>query len=500
MKVLFILLDSLNRKALGCYGGTTIPTPNFDRIAARGVTFDNHYVGSLPCMPARRDLLTGRLNFLHRSWGPVEPFDRCFTKALAEAGIYSHLISDHYHYWEEGGCGYHNQYSSAEFVRGQERDLWKAMVQPPAERFRELYHPMLSGTERRFPNMVNREFIREESEFPVVQCTQLACEFLDHNHDADNWLLQLELFDPHEPFVSPARFRENLPTDYEGPILDWPIYDKLDLSEAEGAELRANYLALVAMCDHYLGTVLRKFDEHDLWKDTAIVLTTDHGFLLGEQDWWGKNRMPMRDPIVHIPLLVAHPGLASEAGTRRSQLTQCLDVPATLLDIMGAGVPEHYEGRSALSVIEHGHSIREHALFGIFGGALNIADGRHVYMRYPQAPDEDPLFEYTLMPVHPASYFTAAELSSAELRAPFEFTDGMPVLKVPARDDAKRPPMQGGALAEPHNALYDLETDAEQRSPVALPAVEAGMVAAMKRLMERNEAPAELYRRFALTE
>lgn len=142
MKLGFILLDSLNRHALSCYGGKGVATPNFDRIAERGVVFDNHYVGSLPCMPARRDLLTGRLNFLHRSWGPVEPYDRCFPQLLRDAGVYTHLVSDHYHYWEEGGAGYHNQYSSAAFVRGQERDLWKAMVQPPVERFRERYHPM----------------------------------------------------------------------------------------------------------------------------------------------------------------------------------------------------------------------------------------------------------------------------------------------------------------------------------------------------------------------
>src|SRR4051812_26564419 len=60
MRLVYILFDSLNRHALGAYGGTTVPTPNFDRLAARSVTFDTHYVGSLPCMPARRDLHTGR--------------------------------------------------------------------------------------------------------------------------------------------------------------------------------------------------------------------------------------------------------------------------------------------------------------------------------------------------------------------------------------------------------------------------------------------------------
>ena len=85
MRTVFVLFDSLNRLGLGCYDGTAIRTPNFDRFAARAVTFDKHYVGSLPCMPARRDIHTGRLNFMHRSWGPLEPFDNSFSAVLRTA-------------------------------------------------------------------------------------------------------------------------------------------------------------------------------------------------------------------------------------------------------------------------------------------------------------------------------------------------------------------------------------------------------------------------------
>jgi arylsulfatase A-like enzyme len=60
MKIVFVLLDSLNRNAMEPYGSTTVKTPNFNRFQQRAVTFDNHYVGSLPCMPARRDLHTGQ--------------------------------------------------------------------------------------------------------------------------------------------------------------------------------------------------------------------------------------------------------------------------------------------------------------------------------------------------------------------------------------------------------------------------------------------------------
>ena len=128
MKAVFVLFDSLNRHMLGPYGGTRVPTPNFDRLAARCVTFDRHYVGSLPCMPARRDILSGRLNFLHRSWGPMEPFDNAFPDLLHQAGVYSHLITDHFHYWEDGGATYHNRYDSYEFVRGQEGEIGRAHV------------------------------------------------------------------------------------------------------------------------------------------------------------------------------------------------------------------------------------------------------------------------------------------------------------------------------------------------------------------------------------
>jgi arylsulfatase A-like enzyme len=75
MKTIFIVLDTVRRDYLEPYGSTWVRTPAFARLAARGVTFDNHWVGSLPCMPARREFMTGRYNFIYRSWGPIEPYD-----------------------------------------------------------------------------------------------------------------------------------------------------------------------------------------------------------------------------------------------------------------------------------------------------------------------------------------------------------------------------------------------------------------------------------------
>ena len=136
MRTIFVMFDSLNRNAIGAYGGQVIATPNFDRFSKRAITFDKHYVGSLPCMPARRDMHTGRLNFMHRPWGPLEPFDNSYASLLSEQGIYTHIVSDHLHYFENGGSGYVTSFDSWDFVRGQEYDPIEVMVRPPVSRIK----------------------------------------------------------------------------------------------------------------------------------------------------------------------------------------------------------------------------------------------------------------------------------------------------------------------------------------------------------------------------
>lgn len=501
MKTVFLLFDSLNYLALEAFGSPNIASPNSKRLAERGVRFDSHYAGSLPCMPARRDLHTGRLSFLHRSWGPLEPFDVSLAARLRENGVYTHMVSDHYHYFEEGGATYHTQYSSYEFIRGQESDQWKAMVKPPLERFRERYHPMQTRFDqdgRYLPNLVNREFIKEEKEYPIVGCFDAAFDFLDRNRNEDGWLLHLECFDPHEPFTAPAKYRERYPTVYQGPVLDWPRYDRLSESAEEIAELRANYAALVTMCDAYLGKLLDYFDRHDLWRDTALVLTTDHGFLLGEHDWWAKNRMPMYNEIVHLPLIVYHPSFANAGGRRVSALTHATDLMPTLLDIHGVDVPSTVRGRSLMHLLEGGDKHHDAVLYGMFGAATNITDGRYTYFRYPEDMRAQDLYEYTLMPTHLRSFFTRETLRAAQLVPPFDFTADLPLLKVPARRlaDGQVSPM--GTYDDCTTALYDLACDPGQERPVQDTVVEQRLLAQMERLLCENDAPPEAYSRIGL--
>ena len=108
-----ILLDSLNRHMLGAYGGGEFATPNLDRFArARRCASTQHYTGSLPCMPARHDILCGALDFLWRPWGSIEIWEDADHRAPARApASTTMLISDHPHLFETGGENYHTDFT-----------------------------------------------------------------------------------------------------------------------------------------------------------------------------------------------------------------------------------------------------------------------------------------------------------------------------------------------------------------------------------------------------
>ena len=501
MKAVFLLFDSLNRLMLEPYGGELVKTPNFRRLAERSVTFDTHYIGSMPCMPARRDMQSGRLAFLHRSWGPLEPFDNSFPELMKQAGAYSHLVSDHYHYWEDGGATYHSRYNSFEFIRGQESDPWKVLLTTPIERIREKYHPSQNDPESKqnpYNYMINREFIKEEEDFPSVQCFQHAYEFLDINRAADNWLLQVETFDPHEPFFAPERFREAYKTNYNGPILDWPRYERVTEPGDEVAELRANYFALLALCDSLLGEFLDYFDAHDMWDDTALIVTTDHGFLLGEHDWWAKNRMPLYEEISHIPLFLYHPDHKDKAGERRRALTQTIDLMPTFCELFGAEIPSEVQGGSILSLLESDAPLRSAGIFGYWGGGINVVDGRYTYFCYPRDMRNQELYQYTLMPMHMTKMFSVDELKSASLVPPFEFTKGVPLLRIAHRSkaDTKTHSFHFPEKMEDTNTvLFDLKTDPGQTTPIDDPGVIERLNGELFRLMAELDAPAEAVER-----
>ncbi|MBN1400769.1 MAG: sulfatase [Anaerolineae bacterium] len=488
MKVIMVMFDTLNRRFLPPYGNTAVRAPNFEELAQRSVTFDNAYVGSMPCMPARRELHTGRYNFLHRSWGPFEPFDDSMPELLRAHGIYTHLVSDHQHYWEDGGATYHHRYSTWSAIRGQEGDRWKPLVGQVSA----------MNTDLRAQDRVNRRFMRREEDQPQSLTFAEGLEFLELNHQQDNWFLHLETFDPHEPFFTQPHYKSLYPDAYRGPDFDWPEYRPVDESDEEILRCRNNYRALMTMCDTNLGKILRAMDRYQLWDDTLLIVNTDHGFLLGEHGWWAKCRMPFYDEVAHMPLFIWDPRSRRE-GARSPALVQTIDLAPTILDFFGIRPTPDMQGiplgqTIAQAGVGDGAPVREAGLFGLFGAHVNVTDGRYVYMRGPASRENVPLYEYTLMPTHMRHLFRPEEFRGAVMTPPFSFTKDAPVMRLCALQPENRDlvPLDLSTM------LFDLHTDPAQEHPLQDPGIEARMVAHLTRLMRENDAPPEQFQRLGL--
>lgn len=496
MKAVMLMFDSLNRNMLEPYGCDYTKTPNFTRLAAKSVCFDASYAGSLPCMPARRELHTGRYNFLHKCWGPLEPFDDSMPEILGRHGVTTHLVSDHMHYWEDGGCTYHTKYGTWESFRGQEGDPWKGEAgdPEPVETVTEFagFRSKLFRQDR-----INRKYMAEEDGHPLAGTVNAGIEFIRTNSGADRWFLQIECFDPHEPFFSYQKYKDLYPHEYDGPSFDWADYRPVTETPEQVRHLRYEYSALLSMCDAYLGKVLDVFDELDLWKDTMLIVNTDHGYLLGEHGFWAKNYMPQYDEVARTPLFLWDPR-SGKAGVRRRSLVQTIDLPVTLLEYFNTPAAKDMQGKSLVPVIENDTPVREAGLFGVHGCHICCTDGRFVYMKAPVRRSNQPLYNYTLMP---AGFFIFSQETIKTMckMEPFSFTKGCPVLRfdTPSADDGSGSTDDG--LLRYTDLLFDTEKDPRQERSLNDEALVREMQAKMIRLMEENDCPPEQFERVGLS-
>ena len=486
MRAVMLMFDTLSRGFLSPYGANPDLTPNFSRLAERCCTFDRFYGGSMPCMPARRELHTGRYNFLHRSWGPLEPFDYSCFQALDESGTYAHLVTDHSHYWEDGGATYHNRYSSWEGFRGQEGDRWA-----PRDVVEGLPAGMSPLQKAKGPSPLQHEANKSrqplEKDMSTVLTVGAGLDFLASHASGNDWFVQIECFDPHEPFYVPQEYRAAVGLT-DPPRLNWPAYAAVDAGAhaSELEECRREYAALVSLCDAQLGRVLDAFDEHGLWEDTLFIVDTDHGFLLGEHGYLGKNFWPMHQEIIHTPFFIHVPGAAE--GVRSAELCQTIDIAPTLLDWFGVDSAVDMDGVSLLPVVREGAAGHEHALFGAHGNHVCVTDGDYVYMRAAAREDNEPFVECTLMPTNIRGFFSREQLDSAELVDGDRFSNGWPYLKCRSRTY-----MNSHSFG---SSLWDVR-DGEERIEDA--DVEERMISALVNGMRAVEAPAEEFERLGLT-
>lgn len=492
MKTIVIMMDSLNRHMLDVYNNESwVKTPNINRLAEKSMVFDNHWIGSAPCMPARRDMFTGRLTFLERTWGAIEPFDVTLPEVLRSNKVFTHMVTDHYHYLEIGGEGYCQIFNTWDMHRGQEGDPLVSRVDAP-ELPKEYYGQVRPQYE------LNRQRFKSEEDFTGPKTFKAACDWIDDNRKSDNWLLWVEAFDPHEPFDCPDEFLELYNDDYKGPRFDWSTYKAVTEPSDAIEHLKKRYAALLTMTDKWMGKLLDKMDEYSLWDDTLVIFTTDHGHFLGEHGFTGKNFMHAYNELANIPLLVHLPG-SVRAGERIGALTQNIDIMPTVLDYFGFERPAELHGKSWKGLIDGTtDSLRESVLYGYFGSTINITDGQYTYFRSPK-PDNQPLYMYTAMPTAFRKYIGREVADRIEMGRFLKHTN-YPVYKIPQGNTGKP---EDSAL-KPFNPylkdslIFDIKEDYAQQNPITDAGTEKDLQNKLREKLCEVKAPVEHIERLGL--
>lgn len=487
MRSVLILMDTLIRKYLKTYDEKAEGiTPCMDSFVKDCIRFDNHFIASAPCMPARRDILTGRMNFLERGWGSIEPFDVTLPGELRKNGIFTHITTDHDHYFETGGENYCQIFNTWDFHRGQENDPWVSRVKP------SFAEPDTYGRKTMQHVLNHSEYVKAEEEYPTPKTFRSACEWAMANKGCDDFFLMVESFDPHEPFDAPENYHELYGDDYVGKEYNWPSYEPVTEPADAVEHMRKSYLATLTMADKWLGKFIDSLKKNDLYEDTLIILTTDHGHMLGEHGFSGKNFMHAYNEMTHIPLFMKMPH-EENAGCIRNELTQNIDLMPTLLSYHNCVIPERVLGKNLLDEKE---TPREQVIYGWFGRAVNVCDGRYTYFHAPANKNNKPCYQYCAIPTSLGRFYGEDYADKMEMGRFLPYTN-YPVYRIEVDNEKD---CMGDIKYVMESQLFDMESDYEQMSPLTDRKVEEEMCRKLVAGMKEAQAPEEQYSRLGLTE
>jgi len=514
MNVLLVSIDSLRRDFLTTYRDTPdvvdyeVDTKNLDRFAERATIYDANYAGSLPCMPARREWLAGVQEFLWRSWGPIEPYDRTIPELARRDDIVTQLITDHYHYFQHGSRGYFEDFNGFDFVRGHEYDAWQTSPREPDRAFLDQIDAARPESQRFLNRAVyarNIEDFEDASDFFSAKVFSKAADWLAENAAWDQWFAYVDSFDVHEPFHCPepyaSMYTDEDPTDVDLPV--WPYYGRVDegqskLTDRQLEFVRSQFAGKVSMVDEQFGTVLDRLDAEGLWNETMVVVTSDHGYFLGDHGWVGKNDPPVYDVLARTPLMIWHPD-SSRSGEHVDALTSAVDLYPTILETLDLDVPEWTHGRSHLPVaLGDADEHRDWALYGYWGATMNVTDGQYTY-HYPNQGDQPPVSHSTMM-VNPYGWFVPPKVQEDATSGSFlPYTDAPVWRYTPSNQSG---PEEHLKVSVQHDdaLLYDTKADPRQYTNLAdsAPEKRKEMEALLVEAMEALEAPATEYDRLSL--
>ncbi len=352
MNVIVIVSDTCRRDRIGAYGCEWMNTPSLDALAARSMLFGRCYCGSFPTVPHRVDALLGRFGFPFYGWEPMPEQFTSLPEVLEPAGIATQMIYD-----TPGITGA----NCARGFRGVHCNAGQATGKPNLIRIEnEIELPCDADRIRSPESMLARlrdaSWWRDESDTFAARTCLDACHWLEENQGADGFLLWVDTFDPHEPWLSPLWYARMYYPDYEGQDFIQAPYDYLDdkFTPEEIRWMHARYCGELSMMDRWVGELIDRFFDLGFGENTAIIFTSDHGFYLGEHNRAGKHTLvgdpwPLYEEDAAVPLIIYLPD--GPRGERSDALVQAPDLRPTITELLGVEDAAELHGRSVLPIL-----------------------------------------------------------------------------------------------------------------------------------------------------
>ncbi|MGP9539160.1 sulfatase-like hydrolase/transferase [Brachybacterium sp. AOP43-C2-M15] len=367
--ILLISTDQQRHDMVAAAGNPAVSTPHLDRLAAQGALFENCYVQNPVCSPSRASLMTSTYvstHGLYENGVDIPPGTRVFSKDLADGGYDCGLVGKfHLH-----SC-FHGR-TEPRLDDGFRVFRWAHDPYPGSSE--NAYHRWLRATR---PDLYEKA-LEDRSLFDTMPTefhysrwiAEETISFLRTDRRAEQpFLVVANFFDPHHGFGAPEEYLRryddvDLPpvNTRDGELEDKPEIQRhtsahssagmpscADLTEQELDEVRRAYYAMVSLVDDEVGRILAVLEEEGLAESTIVVFTSDHGELLGDHQLLRKGPF-LYDCSVKVPLIIRWPGVI-EAGTRRDELVQWVDLAPTILEAAGLDRPRPYQGRSLLPLL-----------------------------------------------------------------------------------------------------------------------------------------------------
>ena len=368
--VLLIMTDQHRWDYLGCYGADFVDTPNIDRLAASGLRFTKAFTNAPVCAPARIGLATGihpaRIGALDNNCYLPSQLPTYYQRLrdggyrvgcvgkldLAKPDIYNGRDGDRPAVYRWG-------FTHPEEVEGK---MHAAQGDPSAPHgpythylngrgrlmsFREDYR---KRAEAGWILGVSHDSVLPTEDFHDMYIGRRAARWIENIADDFPWHLFVSFVGPHDPFDPPSEYAEI----FHGTVMPsairslregkprWIKGRQRACNEAELAHIRRQYCALIKLIDDQVGLLLAALKRRDMLDNTVIIFTSDHGEMLGDHDLWQKQAP--YEPAMHIPLIVAGPGI--ERGGVSDTIVDMMDLNPTICALANLAPAPDTDARS----------------------------------------------------------------------------------------------------------------------------------------------------------